>query len=174
MNKQENTRNGLVGDINNLDSGENGQAPFLKVFNNTRQNDVNSIDVVKLTGNKQETPLSSLFFSSLNIKALQEGLRYSVFMKSNKQYVIPEQPVNELIMIMRYIYPQHSKNLPYHIVEQVRELNKIVLDYAVPRTMKAKESYDMYVRDASMLNTPIDLSINTSSKGEKTLEFKGF
>ena len=81
-----------------------------------------------MTGNWYDTDLSTAFFSSPNMKIIQNGIRAGVYNKSNGQYVIGEQNGDELKIVMRSIFLQYAKNLPTHIADQINELNQIVFN----------------------------------------------
>lgn len=118
--------------------------------------------------------VSELFFSDINIDALQQGIRYGVYRRSNGQHVIGNQSVDELKVIMRSIYLQHCDNLPFDVVEQVRDLNTHVLNYAIPTIVKELTLYNTYRKDQATLPVPLDRGQNSSIKGSKPNEFKGF
>lgn len=121
-----------------------------------------------------ENPVSELFFSHHNIDILQNGIRYSVFKRTSDLKVIDGQSENELLIIMRSIYLQYCKHKPYNIVEQVRDLNSKVLDFAVPRILVELNQYVNYKKDASALPIPLEHSKNVSSKGTKILYSREF
>jgi hypothetical protein len=121
-----------------------------------------------------ENPVSELFFSRHNIKTLQDGIRFSVYKKTSDMKVIGEQSENELVIIMRSIYLQYCKHMPYNIVAQVKELNGKVIDFAVPRILVELNQYINYKKDASSLPIPLEHSKNMSSKGTKILYTKEF
>lgn len=123
-------------------------------------------------GELQRTPVSDVFFSKTNIDALQEGIRYLVWINSCKQYVIGTQNEQELKIIMRSMYLQHSKNLPVDILEQVRELNSKVLEFAVGQIMSEIKIYLKYKNDLAKLPVPMDNGAATTSKGTRVLEMK--
>jgi hypothetical protein len=76
------------------------------------------------------TKLEDLFFSDENIDIINKQLILSVWKKSNKQYKINFQEKNKLIVVMRYIFIEYAKHLPYNITQQINELNCIVVgDY---------------------------------------------
>ncbi len=124
-----------------------------------------------MTGNWYDTKLSVAFFSAQNIKIIQNGIRAGVFNKSNKQYVVGEQNVDELQMIMRGLFLQYAKNLPDNIPQQIQELNRIVLDYAVNQVYGEADGYMKYKRDASTLVVPLAMPI-LSYSNDKQLELK--
>lgn len=121
-----------------------------------------------------ENKVSSLFFSRHNIDTLQSGIRYSVYKRSQNQHIIDNQSENDLMVIMRSIYLQYSKNLPYNIVEQVKKLNSMVLDYCVPNILREVNQYNNYTNDISSLPIPLEHAKNMSSKGTKINHMKEF
>ena len=121
-----------------------------------------------------ENPISALYFSKHNIDVLQNGIRYSVFKKTDDTIIIDKQSENELLIIMRSIYLQYCKHTPYNIIEQVKELNSKVLDFAVPKILVEVNQYVNYKKDASSLPIPLEHSKNMSSKGTKILYNKEF
>ena len=116
--------------------------------------------------------LNSLFFSDVNVQALQQGIRYTVYTKT--QRTIDKQSERELRVIMRSIYLQYGRNMPSNIVSQVKELNKRVLDYVVPKIIVELNQYRTYLQDASALPIPMDRGQNTSTTGTKFLHMKEF
>ena len=111
--------------------------------------------------------VNSVYFSKENIAALQQGIRYLVYRRSDK--VIADQNETELMVVMRSIYLQYSKNLPDNVLKQVKELNARVLDYVVPQITVELNQYQTYIRDASGLPVPMDRGENTSVSGTKFL-----
>ena len=126
-----------------------------------------------LTGTWTDTLLSCLFFSKENIQTLQNAIRKGVYDMSKGQYRIGEQNCDELKIIMRSIYLQHSNNLPCEIKCQITTLNNIVLEYAIKQVYNAAIGYIKYKYDVSTLAVPISLAVNTSNKGN-TLELQPF
>jgi hypothetical protein len=59
-------------------------------------------------------------------------------------------------------------------VEQVRELNGRVLDYAVNTILKELDMYIGYRKDQASLPMPLDRGQNESVTGLKSNEFKTF
>lgn len=129
-----------------------------------------SAEKTLLQSNMSSTPVSKLFFSRTNIDALQLGLKNLVYTKSCKKHRIGNQSEDELMTIMRAIFLQNAKNIPYNVVEQVRELNQLVLVYAVPRILNEIEMYQTYLKDATSGPTYWERGQATSVKGTKTLE----
>ena len=124
-----------------------------------------------LTGNWNDTQLSIAFFSYKNMQIIQNGIRAGVYNKSNKQYVIGEQSVDELKIIMRGLFLEYSKNLPDGIPQQINDLNQIVLNYAIKQVYGEADGYMKYKRDASTLVVPLSMPIMTTTN-DKQLELK--
>ena len=64
---------------------------------------------------------------------------------------------------MRSIFLQNSRNLPGNIQMQINELNKHVLDYAIPQIIGEAEAYIKYKNDVSTLAVPLTRPVSTYS-----------
>lgn len=122
----------------------------------------------------QNNDLSNLFFSQDNINAIQQGIRYKVFKNSGDKHIISNQSETEIKIVMRSIYLQYSRNLPYDIINQVKDLNKKVLDYIVPQILREIKQYLYYKQDISTQPIPLERSKHISSAGTKILYSKEF
>jgi len=118
------------------------------------------------------TPVSSVFFSKKNIDFLQEAIRYQVYVQSNQRHIISRQSDTELHIIMRAMYLQYSKNIPFDIPGQVKVLNKMVLDYSVPLILQELRQYEFYKADAGKLPVPMERAQSVSNAGTKFLYTK--
>lgn len=126
-----------------------------------------------LTGSWTDTLLSKMYFSKENIQIIQNAIKHGVYIRSNKQFIIGEQNCDELKIIMRSIFLQHSGNLPCDLKYQISTLNDLVTEYAIKQIYSEAISYIKYKYDASTMYVPINLATNTSSKGN-TLELRPF
>ena len=117
-----------------------------------------------------ETPLSRKFFSADNISYLQYKMHEGVLKMSNNQINICSQDEDQLKIIMRGVFLENAMNDPDNIGKQVNQLNKTVLDYAVPQIYHSAISYKKYVQDASTMYKPINHPVLT--KKNKQLELK--
>jgi hypothetical protein len=135
---------------------------------------IEPIESTMLKSQITSTPVSQLFFSRQNINALQLGMKNMVYAKSCKKYVIGNQSEDELLTIMRAVYFQNAKHLPYSIVEQVRDLNGSVLVYAVPRIINEIEMHQTYLKDITNAPKFYQHGQATSVKGNKQLEMRSF
>jgi len=100
------------------------------------------------------TPLNFAFFSKDNIDAVQNALRYQVWIRTNKKHIIGRQ----------------STGVP----EQVQELNNIVIEYLIPQVISQVEQYIAYLRDISNPYVIMDRAKNTSVVGEKSFNMARF
>jgi Family of unknown function (DUF5761) len=121
-----------------------------------------------------KTPLNDLFFSKVNIDALQLGIRNLIANKTNNEFVVGNQSEVELQIIMRAIYLSDAKHLSYDIIGQVKTLNEKVLDYCVPRILEEIKMFNYYKNDVSKLPMPLDRGQFSSSKGTRFLEQREF
>tara|TARA_B100001250_G_C19492260_1_gene653640 strand:+ start:241 stop:732 length:492 start_codon:yes stop_codon:yes gene_type:complete len=158
----------------------NGRINILHPNTNTLFNMFDKIPVNECTtyrdamqGGWNETPLSDAFFSSQNIQILQNGIRAGVHNLSGNKFIVAQQSIDDLKIIMRSIFLQNSGNQPNKIPEQIAALNKLVLNYCVPKIYKEAIGYIRYRHDASTIAPPIAAPISTKSNNN-TLELKPF
>jgi hypothetical protein len=122
-----------------------------------------------LRGNWEQNELSRGFFSLANLTRIQTGLRKEVYERSQpKGYVIDDQSVDEMKMIMRGIYYQYARNQPDNIQGQIEELNRRVLDWSVPHVLSAVDHYIYYLNDVDTLPVPIAHPAHLSSAGTRS------
>jgi hypothetical protein len=119
----------------------------------------------------ENNPLNNMFFSQQNIDILQKAIRLHVYSKSHKKFSVDLQSKDELLLLMRGIYLQYSKNQDAKLNEQVKELDKLVINEAVPIILSNVELHYSYLYDLSepRFMRPIDRAKNVSSKGERTV-----
>lgn len=123
-----------------------------------------------LRGNWEATTLSRAFFSQENIKLIQHEIRKGVYDRSgDKKYMIGDQSVDELKMIMRGIFYQYSRNLETGIKKQVADLNKKVIDWSVPHILSAVDHHEFYINDISHMPVPMQQPQNISRAGTRSL-----
>lgn len=159
----------------------NGRADILHYENLTshslfkeQNNQYASFQSEALKGNVSGNQVTEVFFSPQNVEALHQGIRYSVYVKSNQKHIIDKQSDTELRLVMRSVYYQYSKNQPFDVLGQVRVLNEIVLNYCVEKILSEIDMYMYYKKDISRLPQPLPRSLNVSSAGSRTLEMKEF
>lgn len=125
-----------------------------------------------LRGNKECGVLDYLFFSNKNIKIIQNAIRKNVHDISKR--IIGVQSENELLMIMRSIYyinlPLEFKN----VTENIKFLNKAVVDQAVPKILSNLKQYLIYLKDKEYNYIPEDRPTFETVKGTKQVVLKSF
>jgi hypothetical protein len=128
-----------------------------------------------LRGNMAPSEVAMAFFTTCNVELLQEAIRKEVYKRSGpKKYVIDDQDVDELKMIMRAMYYQYAKNNTFDIAGQVRDLNKLVIDWSAPRILSEVDHYHYYLNDISHLPVPLMQPVSMSSAGAKSLPYQPF
>ena len=130
---------------------------------------INKRNVKDNLKNVTTNPLNSAFFSKENIIIIQNSIRHTIWLKSNRQFIIAPQSETEIEIIMRSIYLQYSKNLPTNIREQIRDLNNLVVREAAPNIMSNIKQYLNYKQDLTSGPQFMDHPKNVSSAGSKTL-----
>jgi hypothetical protein len=157
----------------------NGRVNALDVINNNfnfkqQSNKINEDNTNMTSRNISNTELSNLFFSQMNIDALQKGLRNLVYERTNQKTIIGKQDETELKIIMRSIFLQYGKNQNSNIIQQIRELNGLVLNWAVPEIISNLKQHEIYKKDISTLPMPLERAQLTTQKGTRVLEIKSF
>jgi len=157
-------KNGRVIGLSETKSDSNFQ---LMEVNNNKDDDAKK---TILYGTQVRTPLSDMFFSNSNMNRLQEQLIYRVYVSSGSKYKIGKQSNTELQVIMRAMYLQYAKNLPYDIGKQINELNRHVVEFCLPKVISEIKQYLFYINDIQRLPAQIPHPINVSSAGTRTLK----
>ena len=140
----------------------------IKMIDNENER-MNNFQVEALYGIQETSVLNQLYFSKKNIEIIQNMIRYNVYEKSEKKYVIDKQSDIELEIVMRSIYLQHSPNLPNKIKEQISYLNKLVTDWCVEQILPEVYQYFGYIKEIEYMPIPLELPLNLSSKGSRSL-----
>tara|TARA_Y100000310_G_C20609818_1_gene777419 strand:- start:874 stop:1293 length:420 start_codon:yes stop_codon:yes gene_type:complete len=122
-------------------------------------------------GIHEPNALTRAFFSEKNIDRVQQCIVRKVNQESQGRYSIGRQSDRELFIIMRSIYFQYADNRPTHIAQQVKQLNRIVVDECVPKILSNAEMHFAYLRRASGQDhtNQIERPIYVSSAGSRTL-----
>jgi hypothetical protein len=110
-----------------------------------------------LDGTLENNVLAQVYFSAENIQIVQNGLRAGVYAMSSNKFVIAPQNIDTLKIIMRSIYMQYAEHYETDITGQVRRLNQLVLDYAVPTVYNETMGYLKYCQDQSTLVVPLEM-----------------
>jgi hypothetical protein len=122
------------------------------------------------TGNQHaSTTLNMIFFSQENVKIIQNLLKKETLKRTKGKIIIDDQDETDLILLMRDTYFEYARNVPHHVAQQVKELNNIVVETAIPGIMTNIKAYMSYIRDITLPIDPIDRPVNVSSAGRRTL-----
>lgn len=150
-----------------LDSRQEIIKDFTMIDRNSEKQ--NNFQVETLYGIQETSTLNHIFFSKKNMDLIQDMIRYNVYVKSEKRFVIDRQSDIELQIIMRGIYLQYSPNLQDKIKEQLQYLNGLVRDWCTEQIIPEVEQYMGYMKEIEYMPVPIDLPVNLSSKGSRSL-----
>lgn len=124
--------------------------------------------------NNLSSTAAEIFTSPKNVAALQEGIRYRVYVQSGRKHIIGRQSDRELAIVMRSVLLQYGTNNDgMDSLQQVRALNEAVLEYCVGRVLTEVESYVRYRVDAGTNRVPMANAVPASIKGtgERSLQY---
>lgn len=154
--------NNAMDDLLSSDKFNNGRVPDVRMVSNV--NKTSNGDIVIANDNQQtgvkgileETVLSDIFLSEMNTKVIQDTIRYRVYQNTNM--VVDYQSPRELYIIMRSIMLQHAnfKVGQSGLIDEIKKLNKLVVDYADKEVSSNVEQFDIYIKDIQSLPTPMD------------------
>ena len=113
--------------------------------------------------------LSKTFLCYENRIIIQNAIKAGVYKLSNNTYIIDKQDDDVLNSIMSGIYLHYSLNKPDNIKKQIEDLNKIVIEYCVPKVFGELKGYMQYKFDASTLVVPIMKPVSTYNSKELVL-----
>jgi len=120
---------------------------------------------VRISENNQSN-LENLFFCDKNINLINKLLIILVFKASKGLYKISEQSKPNLLIVMRYMFLEHAKHLPFNISKQIYELNKMVVLDILPNVMtNIKQKLD-YLKEINNPRQVLPLPINTKSNNK--------
>ena len=111
----------------------------------------------------EQGDLETYFFSDENISLINKQLILSVFKKTKGQYRINDQSKQTLIIVMRYVYLEYAKHLPYNIGGQIRELNCRVVSEILPNIITNITQRIEYLAQLEKPRELIPLAQNTNN-----------
>ena len=154
-------------------SSASGSADALPGFGHRTEVAASEADDM-IRGNMATNPLNSAFFSPANVQIVQNKIRREVFDRSGGEFLIDEQSVDELIIVMRSMYLQYGKNQPTDIAGQITELNQHVADWSVPKILAECSMHKTYLHDIQHLPVPLSHPILLTKTGTKSATFDRF
>lgn len=107
--------------------------------------------------------LEKVFFSKENIELINKQIIMTVYKKSNKSFLVCPQDENSLIIVMRYVFLEYAKHLPYDIKGQIKELNCRVTSEVVPTIITNADQKIGYLRDINTIAVGPPLPVNTNN-----------
>jgi hypothetical protein len=107
--------------------------------------------------------LETNFFSKENIDLINKQLILRVYQVSKKKFKICPQKEEDLIIVMRYIFIEYARNLPFDIAGQIKDLNCNVVGEILPTVISNVDQKVGYLRDISTQPVGPPLPINTKS-----------
>lgn len=135
-------------------------------FDNNKPND--AFQSQALYGIQSDSILGKAFFSKANVKLINDMVRYQVFLRSDKKYLIGDQSAIDVEIIMRSMFLQHARHAG-QITEQIKELNMMVVNVILPRILSEIQQYIGYLHRVEQLPVPIERPRNMSSQGTRLL-----
>ena len=115
----------------------------------------------------EQGKLEDIFFSNENIEIINKHLILSVFKKSDGKFKISNQSNEKLIIVMRYIFLEYAKHLPFNIDKQIAELNCRVVGDILPNIFTNVRQKIDYLRDIDCPRPQVPLPINTKSENKE-------
>jgi hypothetical protein len=114
------------------------------------------------------TDLQENFFSKENIDLINKQLIMSVFNNTNKEFLIGPQKEEDLMIVMRYVFIEYGRYLPYEIAKQIKDLNCRVVSEILPVVISNVDQKIGYLKDIETIQVGPPLPINTKNL-ERTL-----
>ena len=111
-----------------------------------------SIDATK--GIVEETLVTKIFFSPVNVKVINDSIRFYVFKATDNQ--ISTQSDEQLYVIMRAMLLEFGNLVPHDPVREVKRLNNKVVTKCVEEIITEIKQYSGYINDLANLPVPLD------------------
>jgi hypothetical protein len=108
----------------------------------------------------EQGDLENVFFSDENISLINKQLILSVFKKTNGKIKISDQSKENLIIVMRYVFLEHSRHLPFDIAGQIKELNCRVVGEILPNIITNANQRIDYLEEINNPRKMLPLPIN--------------
>lgn len=113
--------------------------------------------------------LEDNFFSDENISLINKQLMVSVYNKTNGLIKISDQSKESLIIVMRYVFLEYARHLPYDIKGQIKELNCRVVGEVLPSIITNATQRIDYLKEIESPFGLVPLPKNVN-KGNRTLQ----
>ena len=124
----------------------------------------------KIISSKKTDKISEIFFSGENMDRIQKMIQREVIKISRGKIKLEEnQEESDLLIVMRSIYLQECRHLPFKTVKQVKMLNTSVVNTIVPELMTNIKQHYGYLKDISEPIKPISRPMNVNNAGRRSL-----
>lgn len=148
------------------------QEMHIAYFNDNVQADMLRKEVIKKQvriSECEQGDLENTFFSNDNITLINKQLIISVFKKTNGEYKIANQSAESLMIVMRYVFLEHARHLPYDIAGQIRELNCRVVGEILPNVITQISQRVEYLKTINEPRKLIPLPTNVNGGSKQNL-----
>lgn len=114
----------------------------------------------------EQNNLEEFFFSDENMNIINKQLVLSVYNKTNGKYRISYQSKESLVIVMRYVFLEYAKHLPYDIANQIRELNCKVVSEILPNIITNVSQKIGYLNEINKPREllPLPMNVNKNNK----------
>jgi hypothetical protein len=154
-------------------AGAGAPSPFQMFSDQPAGSAMASATLARVWDSSQMGDATAMFLSPTNVSALQDAIRYRVYVESDGQHTIGRQSETELALVMRSILLQHGRNdNTADMYSEVRALNTEVISWCVPRILSEVRQYVRYREDVSTLPVPMERGGLATTKGDKALPMK--
>jgi hypothetical protein len=106
--------------------------------------------------------LENIFFSNDNMDLINKQLIMAVYNKSNKQFKINYQSSDKLLIVMRYVFIEYARHLPYDIMKQVKDLNCRVVSEILPNIITNITQNINYLKEINQPRQLLELPKNVN------------
>lgn len=142
------TFNGRVSDANEIKDTILPQSNQDIIINKDYQD-------TSIKGMLEKNAVNDIFFSDINMQAVNDSIRYGVHQKTSE--TISKQSQNELYGVMRSILLQYAnfQTSADNIIDEIKRLNSKVILYCVENISSNVIQHKGYVNDLTKLPEPI-------------------
>lgn len=114
--------------------------------------------------------IPNIFFSDENINIINNNLIYAVYKNTNNEYKIKPQSNEQLLIVMRYVFLEYARHLPYDITGQVKALNTHVVNEILPNVITNAQQHIGYLKDIKKIREPVPLPLSTKHSFNNTFK----
>lgn len=114
----------------------------------------------------EQSSLETCFFSEENMNYINKQVILSVYKNTNKKFKIQDQSKEKLLIVMRYIFLEYARHLPYDVKSQIIDLNCKVVKNIVPdiiTNLNQKIGYLEEINNPRKL-LPLPVNVNHNNK----------